>query len=495
MNHCSYPYLETLSRFGFSAPTPIQQTIHGDVAEGKSLFAKAPTGTGKTLAFLIPLGDRVLANQPGGTQVLVLSPTRELGAQTAKVVRQWLNLMPSEVEALTVGVFLGGDSSRTHLHEGAPCGTFVIATPGRAQDLILRGLLNLDHLQTLVLDEADKLLELGFESQLRVIYEAIPPKTQLVLVSATSSSPSQKRDTWPRWAQKLPVVEVEGPSLDSNESELFSEETTLKSHVKHGMIPVDSHEDKVKALARFFNHPQNTLPGTGEPLKTIVFCQTRENAHNVTESLRKQQISAAVLTGEMGPVERTSVLRRFKSGGLPILVSTNLAARGVDVPDLPMVVHFDLASRPEEYIHRSGRTGRAGKSGSVWSLVTNKQKNFFHNLLLESGLTVESMEVFSEHVPHSHEKIPLPQGPSKSADGFTKIHLNKGKSSKIRPGDIVAALTKDLNFSFQEIGNIYIFDHFSFVELHPQKAASFSHKPKGMRIKTHMVQASLPREE
>lgn len=447
--------IELLQKLGFDHPTEIQTQSMPRLAQGESLFGLAPTGSGKTLAFLIPLMSK-LDPALRKVQMLVLSPTRELGLQTFQVAEKLSQLLASENSKthLMVRTAFGGQRTDSQKEEILKNPAVLIATPGRVLEYLERGLIELDELKSIVLDEADLMVGMGFEPQVSRICDFLPRKYQSALFSATESESQSRLQN--RLAHRATRVDVR-----AKKSEEVQSSEKLDSFV-HQYFTYNERQDKASALVNLLNSIQAKADSG------IVFCQTRETVHSVVQLLKHAGLSAEALSGELGQVERTTVLRRFKSGGLKFLVATNLASRGIDVKELGVVVNYDLPSTSDEYIHRVGRSGRAGLSGWAVSLCSRQSLQFLRETLSPVGISVEKL-IHSSSAENSGIELDKAQPELKEAivspTSFKKIHINRGKSSKIRPGDIVGALTKDIGLKTHQIGGIFIFDHFSHVEI------------------------------
>ena len=496
-----------LSRLGFTQPTEIQRKAIPVLATGQSLLALAPTGSGKTLAFLIPLMER-LDTQARAVQLLVLTPTRELGLQISQVATQVaIQLQNDSDRALQVRTAFGGQRADNQKAELLKKPEVVIATPGRALELLEQDVLQIGSLQALVLDEADIMVGMGFEAQVKSICDFLPKQIQAALFSATESEgQSRLQNRLVHRGAKIDVrstVENESVSLQS-ENLLAAENTSSingsANSTLHQTVVVAGGQDRLSALS-------NLLDSIAPNVKTgIIFCQTRESVQTVSSDLREKGCSVAALSGELGQIERATILRRFKSGGLKYLVATNLASRGIDVNDLSVVINYELPSTPQEYIHRSGRSGRAGKPGWTISLCTRQSREFLQGILKDSEIKLcpfvaaETQQLSLNDTLNEVNSASVEKIQFKSSQSFQKIHLNRGKSSKIRPGDILGALTKDLGLTRDDVGGIFIFDHFTHVEIaqvHAKRVMSVlsNRKIKNMAIKATEAQAlAAPRK-
>jgi superfamily II DNA/RNA helicase len=455
-----------LKQLGFATPTEIQRQAMPLLANGESVLALSPTGSGKTLAFLIPLMERLDPNL-SETQLLVLAPTRELGAQIAHVASQVAaHLAEHESRHLQVRAVFGGHKSDTQKKEILKNPQIVVATPGRALDLITQNVLKLSNLRALVLDEADIMVGMGFEAQIKSICDELPNRIQAALFSATESEGQSRLQN--RLVHRGKRVDVRHEVQSESDTE-----ATTKSVFTHQTVLVPQGMERLAVLTQLL---QQISPSTESG---IVFCQTRDAVQKVVETLKAAGVSVAGLSGELGQIERDTMMRLFRAGGVKYLVATNLAARGIDVSDVSVVVHYELPSTQQEYLHRSGRTGRAGKSGRTISLCNPNAKKFLQELLKDTEIELADLAL------ENAEPVSTPV-----AKDYVKIHINRGKSSKLRPGDFLGALTQDLGLTRHDVGAIYIFDHFTHVEITQPQAGSVLKRLTGRKIKNLVVKAT-----
>jgi len=462
-------FCSALSELGFSRPTAIQEAAIPPLSRGESLLALAPTGSGKTLAFLIPLMEK-LDSTLHETQLLILAPTRELGLQIAQVAQQLsLNLKLKQERQLQVRSIFGGHKAEGQKIELLKNPAVVIATPGRALDLIKQNVLDISCLKSIVLDEADLMVGMGFEEQIRRICDHLPNKIQAALFSATESEGQNRLVN--RLVHRGLRIDMRS-FFDSKKNTECAE----SNGVTHEVVTIPSDTHRLNSLAHLI------MQLSTEEKSGIIFCETRDSVQRVVVGLKEQGILTAGLSGELGQVERSSIMRRFKAGGVKFLVATNVAARGIDVSSLSTVIHFELPSTQQEYVHRSGRTGRAGKSGRTISLCTPQNRLFLRQLLEKTDIKL--IDCSMSHALSTQSFAP------RLAHEFVKIHINRGKSNKLRPADILGALTKDLGLDKTDVGGIFIFDHFTHVEISRPVANTTLHKLSGRKIKNLIVKAS-----
>jgi ATP-dependent RNA helicase RhlE len=331
---------------GFTTPSPIQVSAIPPLLRGQDLLGLAPTGSGKTAAFVLPLLQRLLANHPGGfrrVRVLVLVPTRELAAQVGDV---FLQLAPSSDRPLKVAVLHGGVSINPQMLRLRGGADIVVATPGRLLDLLDRNAVRLDAVQVLVLDEADRLLDLGFAAERERVLAALPARRQNLLFSAT----------FPPEVQGLADLLLHDAVRVEAESQLAA-----VPDIEQKTIAVDA-----ARRTELLRH----LVQQGGWRRVLVFVATRYATEHVARKLASRGVQAAPLHGELSQSQRTGVLRELREGAVNVLVTTDLAARGIDVPGIAVVVNYDLPRSADDYVHRIGRTARAGARGIAVSFVS-----------------------------------------------------------------------------------------------------------------------------
>jgi ATP-dependent RNA helicase RhlE len=329
---------------GYREPTPIQIQSIPLILEGSDLLAGSQTGTGKTAGFTLPLLQNLIKKNmkraPNGVRSLVLTPTRELAAQVEESVRAYSKYLP-----LKSAVVFGGVNINPQMRKLSHGVDVLVATPGRLLDLVNQKAVDLSYVEILVLDEADRMLDMGFIHDIRKILSLLPKKRQNLLFSATFSSEIK------RLADGL---------LNSPKMIQTAQRSTTADGVSQTIHPVDS--KRKRELLTFLINSQNWQ-------QVLVFTRTKHGANRLSTQLVNEGISAAAIHGNKSQGARTKALADFKQGSVRVLVATDIAARGLDIDQLPFVVNFDLPNVPEDYVHRIGRTGRAGKEGHAVSLV------------------------------------------------------------------------------------------------------------------------------
>lgn len=329
---------------GYSKPTPIQSQAIPAVLAGGDLLAGAQTGTGKTAGFTLPILQRLTKSKPAVTgkpiRALILTPTRELAAQVEESVRTYGKYLK-----LTSTVIFGGVGIHPQIKVLTKGIDILVATPGRLLDHMQQGTVNLNHVETLVLDEADRMLDMGFIRDIRRVLAALPAKRQNLLFSATFSD-----------------------EIKSLADGLLNEPAMIEVARRNSTADVIA--QKVHPVDRNRKHPLlSHLIRTNNWSQVLVFTRTKHGANKLVEQLDKDGISALAIHGNKSQSARTRALSEFKDGSLQVLVATDIAARGIDIDQLPHVVNYDLPNVPEDYVHRIGRTGRAGATGEAVSLV------------------------------------------------------------------------------------------------------------------------------
>ncbi|MEH6585932.1 MAG: DEAD/DEAH box helicase [Halioglobus sp.] len=390
--------LRAVEEKGYSKPSPVQAKAIPAVLSGKDVMAAAQTGTGKTAGFTLPILQRLLesaALKPHRIRALILAPTRELAAQVGESVSTYGAHLPLKSTVVFGGVKINPQIAQ--LRRGID---ILVATPGRLLDLHDQGEVDFGELEILVLDEADRMLDMGFIHDIRRIIKLLPPKRQNLMFSATFAP--EIRELTAKILHQPVEVEVAARNATADK-------------VQQWVYPVD--KKRKSALLRELIQENNWT-------RVLVFSRTRHGANRLAQQLAKFGIEAAAIHGDKSQGARTRALEDFKKGKVRVLVATDIAARGLDIAELPQVVNFDLPSVAEDYVHRIGRTGRAGASGKAYSLVSAdeiKQLNAIEQLV-QRHLTREYIGGFEpEHeVPDSAalRKPPQPgQRPPKHRGG------------------------------------------------------------------------------
>ena len=416
--------LRNLDSLGLEEMMPIQAASLPLILSGKDVIAQSKTGSGKTVAFGLGLLQKI-DSQDLRVQALVLCPTRELADQVSKVLRQLARTLPN-IKLLTL---CGGMPSRAQVTSLSHGAHIVVGTPGRIAKHLRTESMNVDALQTLVLDEGDRMLEMGFQDELDTIINALPKPRQTLLFSATY--PDTIRHIAERVMTQPVMVKVESAH----------DETSIEQHF-YKVGTIDERLIAVRLL--LLQH---------RPESAVVFCNTKIDCRAVTDELIEQGFSALDLHGDLEQNDRDETLIRFANKSLSILVSTDVAARGLDIDSLDVVINFHLAHDAELHVHRIGRTGRAGSKGIAYSLFNDKEASKVARLEEYLGQSVEG-----EPLPNSELLSTSPMSPT-----MTTLKINAGRKQKLRPGNILGALTGEDGIEGSKVGKIHINDKSSYV--------------------------------
>ena len=338
----STPIVDALSARSIHEPFPIQALVLPDALAGIDVLAKSPTGSGKTLAFAVPIVERTVATDPRPT-ALVLVPTRELAAQ---VTAELQSLAPSK--KLTVAAVYGGMPLNAQAKR-AKRAHVLVATPGRLEDLANRRLVDLSHVRTFVLDEADRMLDMGFQPQVDRIVRRLPRNRQTMFFSATLDGP---------------VGELARAYTNSPARFEAEHANQQPSEIEHSFVSV-TQDSKVETLVEHIRSTDGL---------TLVFVRTKRGADKLVQKLGRQNVRAVAMHGDMSQNARERALAQFESGKVSTLVATDVAARGLDLDDITHVINFDPPGEDKDYVHRTGRTGRAGRSGKAITFVLPEQQ-------------------------------------------------------------------------------------------------------------------------
>jgi ATP-dependent RNA helicase DeaD len=537
--------IDALSSLGYEEPTAIQREAIPPLVAGNDVLGQAATGTGKTAAFALPLLQRLGVPVPGPRAVrgMILVPTRELAMQVAEAVHKY-----ARGSDLRVVPIYGGQSMSQQLRALERGVDIVVGTPGRVLDHLRRGSLQLDRLQSLVLDEADEMLDMGFADELEAILAQTPVGRQTALFSATM-------------AKRILAIakrHLRQPLHVTIPSEKLAVGATARVREIAYLV---QRRNKPAALARVLDMEA--------PTSAIVFCRTRIEVDELTETLGGRGYSADALHGGLSQEQRDRVLRRFRDRVTEILVATDVAARGLDIEGVSHVVNFDVPSSPDAYVHRIGRTGRAGREGVAVTLAEARETRLLRNIepftkrkitiesvptahdlrarrlelmrtALEEALTVGGIEPYRriiESLAADHDVIdiaaaaakladdaregdlsdehdipkdvPFEQGPSPlprfvksnpaaakrmaSAD-MTRIYIDLGRNAGVRPADLVGAIANEARVDARQIGAIDIADAFSLVEVANTSVDDIIGALRGKKIRGKSVTARRDRK-
>jgi ATP-independent RNA helicase DbpA len=434
--------LSNLDSLGYHNMTPVQMAALPGALAGEDLIAQARTGSGKTAVFALALLAR-LDLSSSATQVLVLCPTRELSIQVASELRR----IARHQQNVTLATLYGGQASslqKQALKKGAH---IVVGTPGRVADLVERGSLVLRSLSLLVLDEADRMLDMGFIKELKQITRVLPQKRQTLLFSGT----------FPENIQDL------SNHLQRDPRRITVEEPDAAADIEQRVYRC-APEDKLEGL--------KTLLLEYQPVATVVFCNFKQSTFDVRAFLKNLGISAVALNGDLEQRVREDLLIQFKHQSCSVLIATDVAARGLDIKDLPVVINYEMPS-PDVYVHRIGRTGRAGKRGIALSLCGEREQGKLTqiNAYQTSSLKAKAL---GELRPAA-KSIPRPL--------HVTLSISGGRKAKVRAGDILGALTSEGGIAGSEVGKIDVMDFIAYVAVVRAVATRAEKKLSGSKIK------------
>ena len=402
----SAPILDALKEQGYTSPTPIQSQAIPAILAGKDVMAAAQTGTGKTAGFTLPILERLIGGKPAGAnqiRALILTPTRELAAQVAESVATY-----SKGLNLSSAVVFGGVKINPQMMKLRRGVDILVATPGRLMDLFNQNAVRFNQVEVLVLDEADRMLDMGFIHDIKKILKVLPPKRQNLLFSATFSDDIRKLA---RGLVNNPVeVSVTPPNAaaPSVEQRVYKVEKTQKPALLVQLIKDNNW------------------------FQVLVFTKTKHGANKLTQQLEASGFQAAAIHGNKSQGARTKALAGFKEGKVQVLVATDIAARGLDIDQLPQVVNYELPNVPEDYVHRIGRTGRAGSTGHAISLVSDDEVKLLRGIerLIKTTLIVEALPQFNKVLA---KPAPRAQTSSKPATAGQKPAARNPRTRKPAP--------------------------------------------------------------
>ncbi|MCU0491478.1 MAG: DEAD/DEAH box helicase [Chloroflexaceae bacterium] len=479
--------LRALSELGYEEPTPVQEQAIPPLIEGNDVIGQAQTGTGKTAAFALPIVQKILPQRV--PQALILTPTRELAMQVAEAIFKY-----SKGSQIRVAPVYGGQPISRQLRALEQGVQVVVGTPGRIMDHMRRGTLALANIRMVVLDEADEMLNMGFIEDIEYILQQTPQERQTALFSATMPAEVEKlARRYTRDPQRISIVpeQLAVPRIRQTYYEAAPRE-------------------KLDVLTRVLD--------VETPPAAIIFCRTRSEADSLGESLQARGYTAEVIHGDLAQTQRDRVMKRFRDGQVELLVATDVAARGLDIPDVSHVINYDVPNDPESYVHRIGRTGRAGRTGQAITIISPRErrqlqiiqrvtkskltheriptladvaarrreafKEALRNVLTEGDLDpyilmVEDMadEHDTTEVAAAAFKLLLNEVEQEDTlasvagdgagvePGMTRLFLDVGRFDRVRPADIVGAIANEAGLPGKSVGSIDIYDRFSFVEV------------------------------
>ncbi|HJZ48872.1 MAG TPA: DEAD/DEAH box helicase [Roseiflexaceae bacterium] len=529
----SEPTLRAIAELGYEEPTPIQARTIAQMRAGADIIAQAQTGTGKTAAFALPIIEG-LQPDARAPQALVMTPTRELAVQVAEAFHSY-----GKHHQISVLPVYGGQPIERQLRALSRGVDVVVGTPGRLLDHIQRGTLKLDQVRTVVLDEADEMLDMGFIEDIESILKETPETRQTALFSAT----------------------IPGPIADLARRYMRDpQRVTIKSeHLTVPQIRQIYYEvggrDKFEVLARVLDFEM--------PASAIIFCRTKSEVDSLGERLIARAFPAETLHGDLSQVQRDRVMQRFRSGQVELLVATDVAARGLDIEHVSHVINYDMPLDPEIYVHRIGRTGRAGRTGCAITLVTPRERRMLRSIERMTGAPIQRLRLptISDVVARRREsfketlretitggglepymimaedlgeefsptdlaaaafKLLLDQSLVETEDklaeqerfederdgrrrrgprdfgperGMTRLYIDAGRDDGVRPADIVGAIANEAGIPGRAIGAIELFERFALVEVPGNLSEKVLRALKRTTIRGRKISPSVARPQ
>lgn len=522
---CANETIRALMEMGFETMTPIQTQAIPRAIDGVDLVGQAQTGTGKTAAFGIPILERI-DPKVKATQALILCPTRELAVQVSEA----LKTIGKYHRGMQMVPVFGGASIDRQIQQLRRGAHIVVGTPGRVMDHLRRRTLKLDQLKMFVLDEADEMLNMGFREDIETVLESVPSEAQRMLFSATM--PKAIMDIISNYLRNPEIIRIQRKEITTD--------TIQQLYVK------TRNRDKEAVLARFIE--------LYSAQRSIVFCNTKRKVDELVEWLAARGYQAERIHGDMDQSARLNVIRRYKAGNVQVLVATDVAARGLDIPEVELVFNYEIPRHEEYYVHRIGRTGRAGLKGTAISFATAKdmytlkqimrytKKNMeevripkketiekIHlervladaNEIIETedlGVLMETLanqegfpgyekmaaallyKVMKGHVIEDIDEAGMKgfrQSDRKirGKNGRVKLFVNIGRKEKIDPRDLVRVITRETDVTGKEIGKINIFNEFSFVEVPEEHAKHVIQRLRKKTINGTKINVEVSREK
>jgi len=447
-------FIQNLDQLGYTSMTPIQAESLPHSLKGKDIIAQGKTGSGKTVAFGISLLNG-LKQKDFACQALVMCPTRELALQVAEELRKLARFQQNiKIVTLYGGTPIGPQIGS--LEHGAH---IVVGTPGRISDHLRKGTLTLERCKKLVLDEADRMLDMGFIDEMFAIKEHMPVQHQTLLFSATfPESIEQLSQDFQYQPEKVVVESAE----------------QVNTNIKQYFYKVPKQKNKEEALLKILNHYQFS--------SAVIFCNTKQNCKDLNDLLRSEGHYALALHGDQEQRERNLTLTRFANQSSTFLIATDVAARGIDVEDIEAVINFDLTRDAEVHVHRIGRTGRAGKKGTAITIAIDSEQ-----YKLDSVAEYMGQQLDIRDLSGLSQKQNAPRKPK-----MVTLAIDGGKKQKVRKGDILGALTRDNAIQGTHVGKIMVNDFSSYVAIErPSARVALRHlqenKIKGRKFKVRRI--------
>jgi ATP-dependent RNA helicase DeaD len=453
----SEPTLNALRDVGYEAPSPIQEAAVPSLLAGRDVIGQAQTGTGKTAAFGLPIMEYIDASEPS-VQALVLTPTRELCIQVTQALRTY-----GAHSGIDVVAVFGGAPIRTQQAQLRAGGHVVVGTVGRVLDLISRHSLVLHDCRFLVLDEADEMLDLGFLEDVEKILSLTPSSRQTALFSATMPPPIRKLAD--RYMYDPEIIKVEAATLTIDTVAQFQ-------------LPVETKAKPEKLIE---------VLRAEAPEQAIVFVRTKIRCDQLFRTLRDRGMNVRALHGDMSQGSRDGVMLAFKGGRVPILVATDVAARGLDISTVTHVINYDVPTSPDTYVHRIGRTGRVGRSGRAITFVEDRQKRELEAIEKHIGTAVTQWEKGAVAPPTPVRERPRRHSKPKvtrrdESEPYAKLVLGGGKAAGLSVADIVSAVTSSAGLDGEAVRDVLVLDRFSFLSVPASESDRVIEKLDGQPI-------------
>ena len=426
---------EILNKLGILALNPMQEAAQEAISSNSEIILLSPTGTGKTLAFLLPIIEELNPNIKN-IQVLILVPSRELAIQIEQVIRE----IGSGYKATAVYGGRSGSKDRIELKHPP---TILVGTPGRVADHIEREVFEITAIKTLILDEFDKSLEIGFEEDMKFIIENLTAVTKKILTSAT---------------QKVKIPSFVVLKNPKRLSYLGEKTPNLKI-----TTVVSQTQDKLASLKKLLGHIGN---GSG-----IIFCNLKDSIQNVSDFLNDKNINHGCFSGDLEQPDRERALIKFRNGTHKILVATDLAARGIDIPEMDFIIHYELPTRPDEFIHRNGRTARMHSNGTAYILKSQH----------------EELPIFIKN----DEEINIESTKKVKNSNWSTLHISGGRKDKISKGDIAGLFFKQGNIKKEELGIIELKQDCAYVAVSSSNLNTLIQTLNNSRLKKKKVRISI----
>jgi ATP-dependent RNA helicase DeaD len=464
--------LKALSDVGYESPSPIQEQAIPSVLEGRDVIGQAQTGTGKTAAFGLPIAEYI-DPEVSEVQALVLTPTRELCIQVTQALRTY-----GAHKGIDVVAVFGGAPIRTQQAQLRAGGHVVVGTVGRVLDLISRHSLVLHDCRFVVLDEADEMLDLGFLEDVEKILSLTPSGRQTALFSATMPPPI--RALADRYLYDPVTIQVKAATLTIDTVAQFQ-------------LPVETKE-KADKLVEVLRAERAGGAEGGQLNQTIVFVRTKIRCDQLFKILRDRGMNVRALHGDMSQGSRDGVMLAFKGGRVPILVATDVAARGLDISTVTHVINYDVPTSPDTYVHRIGRTGRVGRSGRAITFVEARQKRELEAIEKHIGMSIAAWEPGAKSAPtpvqerpRRHSKPGVKRPESKQAT-YAKLVLGGGRAAGLRVADIVGAVTSKAGLDGEAVRDVMVLDRFSFLSVPEGEAERVIEALDGTQIGSSQTQ-------